>query len=388
MVKVDLRKREQGKISFVIFNHSGVVGGGEKSNLLLLKNLDRSKFDPIVIFPKGPYEEFVRETKTKYDVLNIYLLRFRTLPLYIFSLIKLFLKLRRSNPRFIYCNSIQSSHWGAPLGFLLGKPVIVHFRDWNVGLGSRFILRLFPSYFAIANSKAVRRKMLEENYMGENKSLTVYNAVDASEFCPGEKYNSFRKKYKFSRNDFLIGIIGRIDVWKGHLDLIEAAGLLKSVVENIRVVVVGDDSWTKDARFITKLKDKIKKLGLQDKVTFTGFQKDIPMVLRSLDLVVIPSRNEPFGRLIIESIAVGTPVIGARTGGMPEIIGERKLGFLFKSGDSRDLARVMREVYEKRYMLKSFIKAEAEKVKKDFLPTTYSSKIQIIFEKVLDHENN
>lgn len=384
MVKIDLRKKEHGKISFIIFNHSGVVGGGEKSNLVLLKNLDRSKFDPIIIFPKGPYEEFVRGTKTKYDVSNIYLLRFRTLPLYIFSLIKLFLKLKRGNPRFIYCNSIQSSHWGSPLGFLLGKPVIVHFRDWNVGLGSRFILRLFPSYFAIANSKAVRRKMLEENYMKENKSLTVYNAVDTSEFFPGDKYNSFRKRYKFSRDDFLIGIVGRIDVWKGHLDLIEAVNLLKSVVENVRVVVVGDDSWTKDTRFITKLKDKINKLGLQDKVTFTGFQKDIPMVLRSLDLVIIPSKNEPFGRLAIESMATGIPVVGTNGGGLPELIEDKKTGLLFREGDVKGLAEKIISVYNNKDLSHALVQRGFIKVNKEFGQSVYVEQLQKVFNLVLD----
>lgn len=368
---------------FVIFNHSGVIGGGEKSNLILLKNLDRRKFDPLVIFPKGPYEDLVKETGVRYRSSEIYLLRIRTLPLYIFSICSLFLQLIKEKPRFIYCNSIQSSHWGLPLGFILRKPVVVHFRDWEVGLASRFILNLFSDYFAIANTNATRNKMIKEGFMKQDRSLVVYNAVDTKEFYTDVSDKRFRTEFGFSNKDFLVGIVGRIDVWKGHLDLLEAAGLLKNKIPNLKVVIVGDNSWVKDLHFFEKIPEKIKELRLETKVVFTGFQKDIPKLLRGLDLIVIPSKNESFGRLAIEAMAVGKPVVGSNSGGLPEIIKNRPLGFVFQQGNSEELAARIKEIYLKRRLLNSFIKKESEKVKKEFSPAVYSQSLTKIFNQVL-----
>jgi len=387
-----MKKATSGNIKspnkFVIFNHSGAIGGGERSSLILLENLDRKKYDPLFLFPKGSYESLVRETKVRYEALNIYLMRIRTLPLYILSIINLFFKLKKENPRFIYCNSIQSSHWGAPLGFLLKKPVVVHFRDWNIGFGSTIILKLFPNYFAIANSNAVRDKMLKEGFMKKNRSFTVYNAVDTNKFYPDRKDQRLKIEFGLSDKEFLIGIIGRIDPWKGHLDLIEAAKILKKKETNFQILIVGDTSWTKNKNYIDAIKRKVQKYRLEERVVFTGFQKDVPKVLHSLDLVVIPSRNEPFGRLAIEGMAVGVPVLGADSGGLLELLKGRKLGLLFKTGDIQDLAAKIIYIYEKRPMLKSVVSTEAERIKKDFLPEIYSDKIQNIFGRLLEHENN
>src|SRR3989344_1768258 len=100
MCLVNMKKSEPSNrksVKFIVFNHSGVVGGGERSSLSLLKNLDKKKFEPLVIFPDGPYAQLLKEAKVLYEPSNIYLLRLRTMPLYLLSLIRLLFKVKKEN---------------------------------------------------------------------------------------------------------------------------------------------------------------------------------------------------------------------------------------------------------------------------------------------------
>jgi len=386
MCLVNMKKSEPSNrksVKFIIFNHSGVVGGGERSSLSLLKNLDKKKFDPLVIFPKGPYKDLLKETKVRYEPLDIYLLRFRTLPLYFLSFIRLFFKVRKEKPAFIYCNSIQASQWGLPLGFILRKPVIVHFRDWEIGVASRFILKAFPNYFAVANTNAVRNKMIKEGFMKQECSFVVYNAVDTEAFFVDQKDQKFRSEFNIPQSDYLVGIVGMIDKQKGHHLLIEALNILRNDIKNLKIVVVGDTSWTSDKNYFRELEKRIKELNLESRVIFTGFRRDVATMLRGLDLVAIPSEHETFGRLAIESMAVGKPVVGSNSGGLPEIIKDRPLGFIFKQGSFKELAAKIKKIYFEKDMLKSYMKNESDKVKKEFNPAVYSQSLSKIFTQVL-----
>lgn len=108
-----------------------------------------------------------------------------------------------------------------------------------------------------------------------------------------------------------------------------------------------------------------KKLGLQDNVIFTGFRDDLALVLAALDILVVPSQAEPFGRVIIEAFACGTPVIASNSGATSELISD-KCGILFSPGSVGELASAIIRLLKDEALAAQLAAAAREIVKERF----------------------
>jgi glycosyltransferase involved in cell wall biosynthesis len=130
-------------------------------------------------------------------------------------------------------------------------------------------------------------------------------------------------------------VFSRLARWKGQHIILEA---LARATE-WRALIVGGALFGGDEAYERELKRKAMDLNLADRVRFLGFRDDIPELLRSVDVVAHTSiAPEPFGRVIVEGMLAGKPVIAARGGGVGEIIEHGVTGFLVKPGDVDELA--------------------------------------------------
>jgi glycosyltransferase involved in cell wall biosynthesis len=137
----------------------------------------------------------------------------------------------------------------------------------------------------------------------------------------------------------LVGVVGRIKfVRKGQEVLVKAAALLRNRFPDIRYMVVGTAApGSKD--HLDRLKELIRTNGLGDQFFFTGDVSDTRNVYAALDITVVPSiQAEPFGLVVMESMALGTPVVGSRCGGITEQVVDGETGLLFAPGDEQALA--------------------------------------------------
>ncbi|ELK48565.1 glycosyltransferase family 4 protein, partial [Halobacillus sp. BAB-2008] len=158
---------------------------------------------------------------------------------------------------------------------------------------------------------------------------------------------SLREELNIPSEAVLIGMVGRMTEWKGYHHLLQA---LPEVIERhpeMKVVLVGDALFAKDD-YLKRLKRMVAETGLQDHVCFLGQREDIPNIMKSLDIFVSYSEAEPFGRVIIEALAMETPVIVADSGGAPEIIENGNCGILAPSGNAEALAASILSVLDKR----------------------------------------
>lgn len=200
----------------------------------------------------------------------------------------------------------------------------------------------FANYFCdavVANSLATKaaliscgvdRKIISVIYNGFDFSDQVFN-VDAKQL----KMSIFgREKFDSSAT---VGLFGRVAHWKGQHVLIEA---LKEA-PGIQAIIVGDATY-QNQEYFTQLQKSIDLCGMRDRIKLLGFRSDVVDLIRLVDIVVHTSIDpEPFGRVIVESMAQGKPVIAARGGGVPEIIEHEKTGILVESADSKALARAI-----------------------------------------------
>ncbi len=130
----------------------------------------------------------------------------------------------------------------------------------------------------------------------------------------------------------LLGLVGRLEYNKGLTIAIAAMREIVNAVPGARLKIVGAGSLEKE------LRNQVVALGLSDNVEFTGHRTDICEIMSNMDLLLIPSFNEAFGLVVLESIAAGVPLVGSRSGAFPEILENGKYGTLVDPCDSNALA--------------------------------------------------
>src|SRR2546421_723159 len=136
-------------------------------------------------------------------------------------------------------------------------------------------------------------------------------------------------------------LVGRIGLGKGHEHFVEAAVRLLRGGANAHFAIVGDPLFDEDAWRADALRRAVKDAGLEDRIRFVGYRRDIPEVMRGLDVLVLASDAEPCGRVLFEAMASGTAVVATSSGGTPEIVRDGLEGVLVPPRDPAALARAV-----------------------------------------------
>lgn len=187
----------------------------------------------------------------------------------------------------------------------------------------------------------------------DTKNIDVfYNCIDLEKYskCISEaEKNSLRKKYGIKKDDFVFIFSGRLDIYKGILELVKAFNRIKK--DNIKLLIVGK-SWFDDSANNDSFTEELKIVADESKknIVFTGFIKPsfMPKVYQASDCLVVPSIwEEPFGVVALEGMASKLPLIVTNSGGLMEIVDEN-CSYIIDKGNSivDNLEKVMRAVLE------------------------------------------
>ncbi|MCF6310133.1 MAG: glycosyltransferase family 4 protein [Sulfurimonas sp.] len=170
------------------------------------------------------------------------------------------------------------------------------------------------------------------------------------------KVENLKSKYKIN-DEFVVGMVGRIEHEKGQYILIDAIKKLENL--NIKALIIGH---TMDEKYLGELKDKVKELNLTDKVIFTGFTKEVNEHMRACDTIVLATKKETFGLVVIEAMVNKVCVVATNNGGPLEIIDNKENG-LFFDRSSDDLASKIKFLYNNKDEKESLAEAGYEKAK-------------------------
>ncbi|MWV22166.1 glycosyltransferase family 4 protein [Methylobacterium sp. 2A] len=194
----------------------------------------------------------------------------------------------------------------------------------------------------VTNSQAAREALIECGGEGDKISV-VYNGFDfAADFPPGASGADRGPVLREAGLSDLptVGVFGRIAEWKGQHVLIEALDR----IPGLQAIIVGDATY-QDSAYFDRLRARVDQRSLSDRVKFLGFRKDVPRLMAAVDIVAHTSIDpEPFGRVIVEGLALGRPVVATRGGGVGEIIDHGTNGLLYPPGDSAALAEALRSL--------------------------------------------
>jgi len=165
-----------------------------------------------------------------------------------------------------------------------------------------------------------------------NKVKIIYNGVDLKRFILNKK-TPIKPSLNIRDGVVVIGIIGVFDSCKGHIYLFRAIQkLLSESVDNFICIVVGD------GREEVFLRSFVEDNDLSSNIIFLGYRDDIPDLLQLIDILVVPSTQESFGMVIIEAMAMQTPVIGTNIGGIPELVHDGETGIIVPPKDINSLS--------------------------------------------------
>jgi glycosyltransferase involved in cell wall biosynthesis/GT2 family glycosyltransferase len=363
----DVRRGEHAQVptesvSVTFVSSHARTGGSERYLESLLGALERSWIRNVVCLERGP---LVRSLQQKgYDTVAIDTSRHSV------SILVSAWKLRRlltsARPDVIHANGVKAALCArlATLGIDLPLIWVKHDFAWD-GRLARFIASGCSQVVGV--SEAVVASV--SRYPGVD--VTVVNTgIDqfGGDRVTGRK--ALCEALDCSDDDPVIGLVGRLHPVKGHLEVIELVpGLLKRMA-GLKVAIIGGTDSSRP-EYADDLQYRVKELGIEDAVIFLGYRDDAVELMSGCDVLALPSVDwgrdmgrEGFPLVGLEALAVGTPIVGYRDGGLPELVGE--CGLLVAPGDRKALEAALLQLLEDRSMQMDLGRCARERARTHF----------------------
>src|ERR671923_921037 len=240
----------------------------------------------------------------------------------------------RVRPDIVNAHLFRSTAVAAPLARWHGARVVetYHGREgWRQGLvrGSflpdRLVARAVDRVIAV--SEAARTFLVRRKGYPARKITVIPNGRDLSVFRPGVARDAARKELGLDRTVPLVGVIGRLEMQKGHRYLLDAWPSVVAEFPDVRLLLVGEGTLR------GALEARARALGVADSLIFAGLRADVPRMLDAMDIVVLPSLYEGMPLTAIEGSAMARPVVATAVDGTPEVIRDGRTGRLVPPAD-------------------------------------------------------
>ena len=330
------------KINILHIYQNSKIGGVQQQLLSLLKAYSRERFNPIFCC-LGPKEEIGKEIEgTKIEFIPLNKLRYnRFSPGIVLELYRL---MKKKQIHVVRTHRYRSNLYGRLAAFLAGVPVIIASVHDNYRTDKRPKRRIMNRILSkitdkiVAVSEDVKEDIIRYDSIDPSKIEVIPNGIDVERFNPEKNTTDIRKEFSLEDDDIVIGFIGRIVPAKGLEYLLNALPYLKEEFKSIKLLIVGEGS------LVEKLKESAKKNNIFDNILFTGRRRDIPEILASINIFVMPSIAEGLPNALLEAMAMGKPIVTTEVGGIPEIVKNGFNGLLVPPRDTLSLSKAIKEL--------------------------------------------
>jgi glycosyltransferase involved in cell wall biosynthesis len=262
------------------------------------------------------------------------------------NLLKLLSIARAEGVDLIHAHGYGACTWGRIAGIRLRVPVIVHERcnTHTVPLFQRPVERLLGprTRFAFAVSESSRRFCIEKRYMRADAVHVLYNGILMDDIVRRDQAWVQRRRAEEGARpgERIVGIVGRLESHRGHIDAFRALLELREAMPDLRLWVVGDGT------FAGELRRWVREHGLDGRVRFLGFRRDVRDLIQVFDVQLFPSHMEGTPNTLYEALAVGHAIVASTADGQGEILEHGRTALLFDPGDYVAMADLLRRVLE------------------------------------------
>lgn len=194
----------------------------------------------------------------------------------------------------------------------------------------------WTSQRVIAISQSCAVPMTDRGY--EGMTTIIHNGIDMDAFAGPFDQDFWRKEYDLPPGTPIVGQVGRMAPIKGFLEFAQVAAIIRQQVPDAHFVAVGSPFLKSEKAYEQKVRDEVARLGLNNHFHFAGHRQDIPEVMSGFDAFVTMVHEEGFGRVAVEAMACGCPVVANRVDGLCEVVVDGETGYLTGPNSPADAA--------------------------------------------------
>lgn len=367
-----------------------IISGSGINTFISMDGMDKGRYKvALACAPGGPLIDLVQRHH-----MDVILFRRMTQPVHpindVYTLMELINYLKKHHYDIIHTHNSKAGFLGRLAAKRANVPVIIHtvhgfaFHDQEP-LWRRILFRMLERTASrwcdkmIFISQPLIDWALKERIVGAEKIIKIYSGIDLDQFHPvsEEAKARIRKKWHLGVDDAVIGMVSKLWEGKGHSILIEAFRKIKKEMPHAKLVIVGE-GYLQD-----HLQNLAREYNLQDSIIFTGFLMDVSEIIAAFDVSVLPSFFEGMGRVLLESMAMGKPIVASRVGGIPDLVEDRRNGFLTTPGDINEVANAILQVLKNKALADHMGEAGRKKVTDQFSATTMVNAIEKVYLKCL-----
>lgn len=380
----------------VLYLHAGAeMYGADKILLEIVQNLDRQKYTPIVILPEsGPLVLELKKANIEVQVLSYPIVRRQYFtPVGVLKFIGKYLKYSKKLENFVKLENIDIVHvnttavWeGVWLKYRTNVKIVWHVHE--IILHPRIVYQVITRLLQAASDKiiavsdATKAHLLENKIIDSSKVIVVHNGIKASSAIGESKLDVSQ----LAENATVIGMVGRINAWKGQADFLAAVKQNLERRSDTFALVVGSPYKGQEER-LNQLNATVSEwdISLKQRIAIVPFQKDVASVYRLIDIFVMPSTlPDPFPTVVLEAMANGIPVVGYRHGGVCEMIQDNKSGFLVPVGNVSALSIAIQQLVDSPDKRQMFGENARNRQQTNFELSSFVTKVQEIYSDVVE----
>ena len=336
----------------ILFLHAGAeMYGADKVMLDLIKRLDKSKYTPFVILPtSGVLVDALKDAGVSVTVMPYPIMRRKyfnpkgviqygiNLVKYTNEIVKF---AKEHNIKLIHTNTAATLE-GCFVSRRLKIPQLwsIHEIIVNPKIMYQFTSKLIAKYsnITITDSNAVKKHLDASGYFKNGDVKVIYNGVDSERFTPDISCDYLYDEWKIPRNSKVIGMMGRVNSWKGQADFLKAANIIMDQNPDVYTVFVGSafegEEWREK-----ELAKAISESPHKDRIINKGYRTDSEAIYKLYDVFVLPSTNpDPLPTVVLEAMSTGKPIVGYKHGGVCDMVKEDYNGLLAEVCNPSDLA--------------------------------------------------
>jgi len=354
-------------------NFADLVGGGEESLLALAARLDRHRIRPVASVPaEGDVAERLRALGVPVTVLPLPPVRPWRAAGMAWTLSRLRVLLAGERVALVHAQGGRGALYAALAARGRRTPVVWHARTADADRWLDPILARL-AHTIIANSGATACRF---RAWPAARVIVVPNGVDLGRFTPGVADPEVRRALGLPAAGPVVGYFGRLEHGKGPDVLLAAGERLQLKVPGVTLLVVGEGPLR------APLARRAAAAGVH--AVFAGQRSDVPALLRLCDIVAVPSRQEAFGRILIEAMASRVPVVASAVGGVPEVCADGFTGLLVPPEDPDALAAALAVTLADTAAAAIRVQRAATDVSARFDIHTHAARIHTVYDRVLE----
>ncbi len=311
-------------------------GGAENILWNFLRNVDRSRVEPsVVFFDDGPFRAEVESLGMAAHVLRPEDCPRPRIALFPPRLARI---VHREAPDLIFSWLIEAQPFASIAGVLTGRARRIAW--WQANMPQiDFVERMataLPARAVFMYSHATAR--VQRSIWPHRETIVVHPGIDAPARVAAEELARRREALGLPAGKPVIGIVGRLCSWKGQHHVVRAIALLRERGLDVHGLIVGGNAYDFEPDYEPRLRALAAELRLDDHVTFTGQVPDGTVHMQLMDVMANASDHEPFGIVLLEAMALGVPVVAVAAGGPAEIVEDGESGLLVRAASGEQFA--------------------------------------------------